>query len=596
MNRSIATPFGVALTLMLAVDAACARSKTALQPTASPSAVARVYAPSREVRASNNVWTNAPSPFSGANVNALLGADVYYSAGITGAGARLANVEAGHIWSGHETLTHVSNFVHSPAAWNDSGTPGAQQADLVDRHATWVASIAGGRVGGVSPGERQRGIAFGATIESGAIATQWNDDAYAGGFSISGDSFFVPYNVFFAQSDVINSSWGGSDLDGVGFFSRLGDALANENPSATFVVSAGNAGPDDNTVGSPGSAYNAITVGALTNGGGNAYDSAADFSSRGPQDWAGGGFFCEACRSPVDIAAPGDRLQAAFYGGQTGGNNPTLNGAFGVANGQGFSSNIAGTSFSSPIAAGAAALVVSGAYADPQLAGNAASRDARVVKAVLLNSAEKTNGWDNGQSLVSGVIETSQSLDYATGAGALDIGGVYDQHLMAETRDVPGAGAGALGVVGGVGWDYGEVAAGGTNTYLLDEATPAGTEFTVTLAWFRERVQSFLTDGSATDIAQVDLDLIVRDAVSGDVVAQSISHVNVVEHLHFVAPATSTYQIEVDYFGEVFGSVGAEQYGLAWSAVTVPEPSSTGLLLVGAAVAVSRRRSAALRP
>ena len=561
--------------LLCATSYASAPPKIAFETVADWTA-GPVTLPDVEYQATLPVATSIPGLVNGASINTLLGADTFYNAGLTGSNASVANVEAGHVWNGHETLGHVNTFANSLAAWNDPGTRGQQQQDLVDRHATWVASMIAGRNGGAVQGDFQRGIAFGADLQSGAVATAWNGAAYALGFNSSPTTVFTAYNAYFGSSDVINSSWSGTDPEGDNSFATLLDALANQNPTTSLVVSAGNSGPGTNTVGFPGSGYNAITVGALENNGANAYESVASFSSRGPQRWAGGGLACNDCRAPVDLVAPGTTLVGAFYGGTTGGNNPTLAGSAPSGGPNFYSSPLAGTSFSSPIVAGAATLVADASKATPELAGNTDSRDARVVKAVLLNSAEKIDGWDNGQQDVGGVVQTNQSLDYTSGAGALDIEALYHQYLQAPTRDVPGAGSGDLGSVAKDGWDYGEVQSGVDNIYHIGADLPRGAEITVTLAWFRERAETFLANSTVQDLAQADLDLIVRDTTTDLVVAQSVSAVNVVEHLHFRAPTASRYQIEVNLFGTIFGAVNSEEYGLAW-AVVVPEPSGMAL-------------------
>ena len=108
----------------------------------------------------------------GPDINTLLGADTFYSQGYTGTNAVIANIEAGHIWSGHETLTHVQQIPNHPSALNE-----------FDRHATWVAMILGGRRGGANPGAYQEGMAPDAQLYSGAIATQWNGQRYTAAFS-----------------------------------------------------------------------------------------------------------------------------------------------------------------------------------------------------------------------------------------------------------------------------------------------------------------------------------------------------------------------------------------------------------------------------
>ena len=63
---------------------------------------------------SSQLQTNIPVSFSGGNVNNIVGANTFYANGITGQGSITANVEAGHIWNGHETLTHVSQYLARP--------------------------------------------------------------------------------------------------------------------------------------------------------------------------------------------------------------------------------------------------------------------------------------------------------------------------------------------------------------------------------------------------------------------------------------------------------------------------------------------------
>lgn len=551
-----------------------------------------------------HLQTVIPIAFNGAEVNTIVGANTFYANGFTGQGTITANVEAGHIWSGHETLTHVTQFVHDPTAWDDPGTVGDQTKDLIDRHATWVGMTIGGRNGGNTPGAYQTGIAPGTDLRSGALADAWSGNAWTGSFGFNVNSFVTPYTTFFGASDVINSSWGGTDPFGVDDFTVALDGLANQSPNSTFVVSAGNeADPDNapntppvtNTVGAPGSGYNAITVGALRNDGNNNYNSVANFSSRGPQDFGyvnfslGGALFgCNACRAAVDIVAPGTTLTLAYYGGQTGGNNPTLPGSPGgpASLPSSYSLGLAGTSFSSPVVAGGAALLDSASYGTPALAANLQSRDARVIKAVLLNSADKISGWTNGQAPHpngNGGVVTTQSLDYNSGAGAMNLTRAYAQYVTAATQDVPGTPAGLQGFVDPTGWDFGVVSHNNDNVYIINQVLPAGALLTVTLDWFRERAldAQLLT---IDEIAQADLDLAVRDTFTGNIISESISSVNNVEHLSFQLPRTSIYQLEVTFFGTIFdftNTYTTEQYGLAWSVAAVPEPATLATFVIG---------------
>ncbi|CAK0765024.1 hypothetical protein CCP3SC5AM1_30038 [Gammaproteobacteria bacterium] len=465
-----------------------------------------------------------------------------------------ANIEAGHIWNDHETLTHVKRFVNDPSTQDSDQNPFTPE---YDRHATSVASILGGH----EPQGKNFGVAYNTELHSGALATNWTGKAYSGNFTTTPEAISMVYGAFFGFADVINSSWGGPDPTGTSFPALITDGFANENPHSTFITSAGNLGPNSNTVGGPGSGYNNITVGALQNDISNIYDAVASFSSRGPQDYSDPvNGLIRGVRAEIDLVAPGAKLIAAHYGGQTGGNHPALPKNI-VSGGPGtYLKNVSGTSFSSPIVSGAAALIIHAAKSDPELANNLHARDARVVKSVLLNSADKIPGWNNGQKNHNGKIITTQALDWASGAGALNSNHAHDRYIAAGTLDVPGFEG---GTVKRSGWDYGQVGIEQTNIYHINEILAADSLFIATLSWFRDRA---FTPGLLTsqELGHADLDLIVRDTITKKVIAESISTYNVVEHLYFTLPASSLYQIEVNYNGNLFGSLKKEEYGLAW--------------------------------
>lgn len=351
-------------------------------------------------------------------------------------------------------------------------------------------------------------------------------------------------------------------------------------------------------MGFPGSGYNAITVGALENGGNNSYNTVAAFSSRGPQDYfdSVNGTVAGA-RAVIDIAAPGTNLHAAFYGGQTGGNNTTLAGsANNGLNANFYTVDVAGTSFAAPIVAGGVSLLKSASYNTPELAGNAASRDTLVVKSVLMNSADKTVGWNNGQvANGQGGFNTTQALDYAAGAGAMNLNRAFDQYLTAGTRDVLGLANGNLGTVSAVGWDLGNVLLGGNNLYSIGGSLQGGSLFNVTLNWFRNRTYNSATL-TATDIGQANLTLEVIDLLTNTVISSSASLFNTAEHLSFLLPNTSQYGIRVVYGANTFGPMNNVNYGIAWSGISVvPEPSTLVLtlsVLAAGGVIRSRRRRA----
>jgi len=536
-------------------------------------------------------------PYSGTiryNLNEILGAARFYSYGITGQGARVANIESGPVWNGHESLGHVTAFI----ADEEAAVPTLDDQS----HATAVSMLIAGRDpnAGETINMLQSGIAFGAELESGAIASAY----YGGGsFEITTHTLLTPYEYFFGHSDVINSSWGNNSPAARAGVSPLEsvaiDALAFKNPGTLMVASAGNSGPDAGTVGAPAAGYNTLAVGSLglpvagvfENDG--SYDQVSYFSSRGPQDagvfhqynappddysW----YYAPDARAPVDLVAPGAYIVSAHtsevdaYAGQFG------------------------TSFSSPLVAGGAALLYSTSYA---LGGTEATRDARVIKAVLMNSADKLPGWDNGQAVdAEGIITTEQSLDFALGTGRMNLDRAFTQYVegTADVEAFPDSGSARQ--VLNTGWDFGTVGGEGwQNFYLLDAPLTAGEFFTATLTWFRDRDYSLVegVERSADYVDPVenlwaDLDLYLFSYSRPDelsfniesVFARSISDFNMSEHFSVLIDETDYYGLMVGYDETIWGNPGSVDYGLAWYTGVIPEPAtvlifSSGFLALG---------------
>jgi subtilisin family serine protease len=527
--------------------------------------------------------------FDGIYINDFIGATTFYNLGYTGSRAVIANVEGGHAWNGHESLQHVQTFVHAPGEGPQSGS--------VDRHATWVAQAIGGRAvpGGQQwEGEVQRGIAHGAQLWSGAIASEYFDGggSYVGIFGVTATSFQTPYvtmlqtGVNGRTADVINGSWGVGAPSGATYEGVFADYIANAT-GATLTFSAGNS-TSANSVVAPGSAWNNITVGSLQDDtDADPYNRRSFQSSRGPCDYFDPvtQSFVPFVRAAVDLCAPGQSLDLAYYGGATGGNWT------GTADGtpDTYSTGVQGTSFASPIVAGGAGLLVDVAY--DQFAGNDKARDGRVTKAVLMNSAHKTANWQNGQTNVSGVLQTTQSLDWNVGAGRMDLTKAYEQ-FTAGTADVSGLGG---GTVEAIGWDYGQVSEGAPNDYVIADELVGGTKLAVTLDWFMDAGFDF--EGNVPTFESLDnLNLQVWELLDGggsSLIAQSISQYNNVEHLYFTLPHDGNYMLRVLWTGELFdflGDANSEFYGLAWSGVAVPAPSTFALAIAIGARGASRRR------
>ena len=334
----------------------------------------------------------------------------------------------------------------------------------------------------------------------------------------------------------------------------------------------------------------------------NAFNTVASFSSRGPQNF---GYYNDlgqvvtvaGVRAAVDIAAPGASITSAFYGGQNGGNNTTLAGSINQgSNPDAYSAFINGTSFAAPIAAGGAALVASAAKTLATLSGNPDAARSLVTKALLLNGADKTAGWDNGQQLVTvgsaQYIETTQGLDWDVGTGRMNLDTTFDLQVNGQT-DVAGTGIGTLGPVVKTGWDYGNSIIGTDNNYVISEWLLGGTTFTASLAWMRAREWDSDT-GDLFEIAQADLNLSVWELDGGSnlttLIARSASAYNTVEHVSFALPRSGFYGLRIEYAantfdnttGDVWGTaILPQEYAISWQAV--PEPGSMALAAAAAA-------------
>lgn len=465
-------------------------------------------------------------------------------------------------------------FTNLAATYLPSGvvsTPGV--------HATECAALLGGYA---APGYYvNTGLAPAVALGSAALATSLETN---GSFSISTNSL-QSYVYAASHGDVLSTSIGDSDHAGIGTLSGLLDSLALSHPNTTMVASAGNEGPASGTVGGPASGYNVISVGALDMP--PNYFTVASFSSRGPLQTAwydgtnvtvhSGGV---SSRPGVDLVAPGSDIVLPVRI-----NSNSIN-----------YFSIAGTSFATPLVAGGVALLDSTAKTSfaPSVT-NAATRS-EVIKAVLMNSADKLPGWDNGQSITNGVITTTQALDWAMGAGMMNLDEAFSQYTTsAVITSSPGISqTGFTAAIQSVGWAYGTASLGGHNDYQFLNQLLGGQQLSVTLAWMRDRTWN-ADIADYVDVAQAELDLMIYRITSGgeQLVAQSISPVGTVQELSFLLGETGTYDIRVGYSTNLFdlsGSHSLQDYGLAWSAQSVPEPAVSVLLLMGMGILLVRSR------
>ena len=243
-----------------------------------------------------------------------IGAPTAWAAGYNGKGVKIAVLDTG-VDATHPDLKdqviESKNFTSAADATDHFG------------HGTHVASIAAG-TGAKSHG-KYTGVAPGAKILNGKVL----DDTG------SGDDSGILAGMEWAAAqgaDIVNLSLGGYDTPEIDPLEAEVNKLSKDK-GILFAIAAGNEGPQ--SIGSPGSAESALTVGAVD---GN--DKLADFSSTGPA--------ADGSIKP-DVTAPGVDITAAAAKGslidQEVGENP-----------DGYLP-ISGTSMATPHVAGAAAIL-----------------------------------------------------------------------------------------------------------------------------------------------------------------------------------------------------------------------------------------------
>lgn len=523
-------------------------------------------------------------------VNSVTGWDLFFNSGFRGGSTVIGNIEAGHVWGGHEVFVRAPGVTNGVENYN-STAPGA--LNEFDFHATAVGHVLAGS--GYIPDNGGSytyvglGMAPEAKLVSGAIAVDFSNSD-VGAFTTTQQSVLGVYKAFFTgsgvdQPDVINCSWGGSDPAASAVESIAIDGLAKQNANVAFVVSAGNGGTE--VVGAPGSGYNNISVGSL---GGADFLQPSTFSSHGATDFYNPvtNQTITGVRAAVDIAAPGERMFLAAYLGDSGGigaaipeitQTPSPTDQYFV--------NMDGTSFAAPMVAGGIALLKDAA--NTLLASEANAQDTRVVKSVLMAGSTATNGWNNGQN---GMNVTTQALDLKTGAGAMDLVASADVYYSGTT-DVDGAGGGLIDVNG---WDSGSVSLGSFTDYLFAGEFAQDLALTVALNWFAGRSFNGVTDTASDDsFANLDLQVWSVDGNGQFVskVGESMSIYNNTEFLRINWLAAGRYGLRVTFDEMVYdatNSVNSETYGLAWRTFAVPEPGYFAMVSLGLLAACRRKR------
>jgi subtilisin family serine protease len=298
-----------------------------------------------------------------------VGAPAAWKAGHVGKGVKVAVLDTGydakHPDLGGGVVAEAKDFTGSEVGVRD-----------VEGHGTHVASTIAGR-GTVSKG-RFTGVAKGATLLIGKVCGPDGcpEDAILAGME------WAAVN----GAKVVNLSLGGPPSDGGDL---LEDAVNHQTAAdgMLFVVAAGNDGPDPETIGSPGTADAALTVGSVTKAG-----QLSEFSSQGPRVGPSRRF--DYAVKP-DVTAPGQDIVAARAAGTHTGvpGNPQY-------------TTMSGTSMATPHVAGAAAIL-----------------------------AGKYPKWTPGQlkaALMATAAPRPELTVYQQGTGRIDVGRAVTQTVQAN--------------------------------------------------------------------------------------------------------------------------------------------------------------------
>ncbi|MDX3342504.1 S8 family serine peptidase [Streptomyces sp. ME02-6979.5a] len=309
------------------------------------------------------IWLDGVRTASLDRSTGRIGAPAAWARSFDGTGVKIAVVDTGI------DATHPDLAGRVAAERNFSGSPDARDRD---GHGTHVASTAAGTG---AKDARFKGVAPGARLINAKVL----DDQGVGDDSgiIAGVDWAVSQGA-----DVISMSLGGLDSPGIDPLEAQVNKVSAEK-GVLFTIAAGNNGPEQGTIASPGSAEAALTVGAVDDD-----DLIADFSSVGPRTG-------DKAVKP-DITAPGVSITAAAAAGVAGQDPPGYH-------------SLSGTSMATPHVAGAAAIL-----------------------------KQKNPTWTGAQlkAALTGSAEGGSHSVFQQGAGRLAVDRALDRTVVAEPVSV----------------------------------------------------------------------------------------------------------------------------------------------------------------
>ena len=319
-------------------------------------------------------------------------------------------------------------------------------------HGTHCAGIVAGNAA-TGETDPDTGAFYGLGVASGAsLFIERIFDADANEVSPAPADSDLTRDAVRAGAQIGANSWGNDvqgeyDIDAAQFDELVRDADASTPGDQPYILefSAGNAGPDSETMDSPASGKNVIAIGASENVPGtlaetyglyaDGPDTMADFSSRGP---------CQDGRIKPDLVAPGTWIASAASSAAPN------EAAIAWSPIDDFYVFMGGTSMSGPHAAGAAAVFV---QYYKSLHTNTVPSPA-LVKAALINSADELDvanggpgpipnndeGWGRinlANIVVTNINSAPRFYQYLDQTVLLTNSQVYSQHIFVQGSDQP---------------------------------------------------------------------------------------------------------------------------------------------------------------
>ncbi|MEF9882772.1 S8 family serine peptidase [Streptomyces sp. P9-A4] len=308
--------------------------------------------------APGKVWLDGRVKAAMAESNAQIGTPKAWEAGLTGKGVKVAVLDTGADLAHPDLAGRVTE--------TKSFIAGQEVADR-NGHGTHVSSTVGGS--GAGSDGKEKGVAPGAGLAVGKVLS---DEGYGSESEIIAGMEWAAKDI---DAKIVSMSLGSSEpSDGTDPMAQAVNTLSAET-GALFVIAAGNSGYPG-SIGSPGAADSALTVGAV-----DSADEAAYFTSQGPR-------YGDQALKP-DLSAPGVGILAARSQ---------------LVGGSGLYTSMSGTSMATPHIAGVAALL-----------------------------AEKHPDW-TGARLKDALMSSSKTLDataYALGSGRVDVAAAISANVTA---------------------------------------------------------------------------------------------------------------------------------------------------------------------